>query len=1416
MATFPSGRIEVGQQLYNSSNTLIGTITAQLAVTAGETAGQKGRYTVSGAGGTITTTTFYTLPASTLEFSDDNIISGISISSTRLEDLYNQVEVEFYNKYNKDQKAYFRNNLDIEDRNPNEPDNQLRMSLDLCNNSPQADIIGQMELRQSRDDLVIEFTSTHYGIQAQGGDVIAVTSELYGWYPKYFRVMRVKEIEGDDGSLVANIQALEYNPDAYTIEPITEFSTAANIGIGVWGTSPNLPLPPSVVIASVDADSPIPNFELQVTVPASGGPFDEIELYYHEGWDQHPITGTIVPGTGSNGAPVGQGLLTVTATTYGNINAGDRIDRLTPLSDIYIVSQITNNPVSKTFVSGGAPASTTSTLLTLNNVTGLIIGNTLTGPGILNGSFIIDIDAGTNTVRIEDAVTAQAGSFTSTGSTISGTTLTIGTLSTGSIVIGQTLTGTGVTSGTKIIGQISTGSGSGSIWTVSASQTVTSTAITGTSIYAVTGGLGTYIVDTSTTATLTAVNLYDFPETDNYKPLKKIVPAGNDPTFTNSEVVRDVITNVPANSATYRRWFVIARMGIKKQFGTFSEPGDTDFDQGRFPYNPNPGGSGLPGSFGNITIGVVDANTISTTTGTLFINGALTGPDTTQIFIGDDAEVLQYGFTSLTNQASYTDHFIYGQLANRLYNTANNTIVRPLRSEARPGTGITPAAGFGVGITGGLYNTGGGPLDIVDAGNLDWYWTTPTKDNESANLSFKLRKNGSTTEKALLTSDGDFQIDGDLTVDGGNINLNGQATLGVQPYITFATQTVDSDNPLYGIRGMSTVDDPWFVGAGSVGNDGGYLEIATGDNSGGTNSGGQIYVRQYSGESSGGVPWYGGSGTIQRTLTLLDNVGYTSIPLRLGINNTSPTVELDVNGVANIETRLTVPSITTLTGDDLSIAAFAGKNISITGTGTTGAVGGKIDLTTNLAESPVSATRITANTSSATRTLTLRADSSGTPAVGFGGQLVWEVETTAGTAYDNFPRAGYIEVVATDVTASNQKFKMNFGLMNRTGTIVAALPRMELDGTGNLQIDGALTVSGDVIKKSAGTTVLTFSATNLVTTAGDIEVGGGDIRSPGGTTAITLSGDDVTVVGDLTLTNNTIKSSTATAITLSGANVEVVGTLEVNGNQIKNSAGNTVVTMSGLNTTLAGTLELDGNEIKSSTGVTAITLSGNDVTVADNLTVSGLIIAPTVSNTLTIKNTTTNDTSVITKMADNSVQIDDLFYGPVIKATQNLIANEYIVIGDDTTDNGDNAAIVRQSKTTAAGTYGKSYVQQEVYCRKASGGTGTVTDMMQELVGSSNVVIPGAAPIGIRSAKLRITVERNLETQIIEMLVVSDGTTVNSVISSDINTGINLATFATSITGGSPAATIFVKATATGAGNYYTIDIIKYYQQTRD
>ena len=107
---------------------------------------------------------------------------------------------------------------------------------------------------------------------------------------------------------------------------------------------------------------------------------------------------------------------------------------------------------------GGSPLAVTSNLLSTNNVAGASVGIT----------------------------TKYRQGFTATGSSISGTTLTVGTVTAGTgPATGQTLYGTGVAVGTTITANIS-GSGSGSTWTVSTSQTTASTTITGALLSALT------------------------------------------------------------------------------------------------------------------------------------------------------------------------------------------------------------------------------------------------------------------------------------------------------------------------------------------------------------------------------------------------------------------------------------------------------------------------------------------------------------------------------------------------------------------------------------------------------------------------------------------------------------------------------------------------------------------------------------------------------------------------------------------------------------------------------------------------------------------------------------------------------------------------------------------------------------------
>ena len=165
---------------------------------------------------------------------------------------------------------------------------------------------------------------------------------------------------------------------------------------------------------------------------------------------------------------------------------------------------------------------------------------------------------------------------------------------------------------------------------------------------------------------------------------------------------------------------------------------------------------------GNIRVGGTTDNTIDTTTGALYLNSAVTSG--TQIFIGDNADVLEYGFSSATNPAVYTDHFINGNLANNIFNTTNNSVVYPLRIGAPAGTAITPAAGYGVGMFAEIDNAAG---TLLQAGELNFSWTDATAATEDAKFEISLLRTGATAVASSLDSSGNLTLAGGITVTGG-------------------------------------------------------------------------------------------------------------------------------------------------------------------------------------------------------------------------------------------------------------------------------------------------------------------------------------------------------------------------------------------------------------------------------------------------------------------------------------------------------------------------------------------------------------------------------------------------------------------------------------------------------------------------
>lgn len=212
------------------------------------------------------------------EFNDDNIIGDIGITATNLEDLYNALEVEFASRKIRDQNDYFRAAIDPSLRNLLEPDNNLNIRLDMVNNALHAARVGLIELKGSRVDLIITFRADYSAIQCEAGDVVKITNDVYGFADKLFRISRLREVEGEDGSLTVEVTALEYDSTVYTDETLEDSADVQGSGIPTFGGSASLPAPSAPIAATISTTTP--SFTLQTTIsPVSTAP-TEVQWWY--------------------------------------------------------------------------------------------------------------------------------------------------------------------------------------------------------------------------------------------------------------------------------------------------------------------------------------------------------------------------------------------------------------------------------------------------------------------------------------------------------------------------------------------------------------------------------------------------------------------------------------------------------------------------------------------------------------------------------------------------------------------------------------------------------------------------------------------------------------------------------------------------------------------------------------------------------------------------------------------------------------------------------------------------------------------------------------------------------------------------------------------------------------------------------
>lgn len=175
---------------------------------------------------------------STFSLNDDNIVSKIGVSSTDIYALYNAMEIEYNDVSRRDQTNSIKISTPAGELNSNEPVNVAKFRLDLVNDPIRASQIGNLDLSQSRNGMVVTCTSDYSGMQIDSGDIVDLTNADYGFSAKKFRVMKHQEVLTDDGMINCALTLLEYNEDVYVQPAVTDSAPILPIDIPVIPVTP--------------------------------------------------------------------------------------------------------------------------------------------------------------------------------------------------------------------------------------------------------------------------------------------------------------------------------------------------------------------------------------------------------------------------------------------------------------------------------------------------------------------------------------------------------------------------------------------------------------------------------------------------------------------------------------------------------------------------------------------------------------------------------------------------------------------------------------------------------------------------------------------------------------------------------------------------------------------------------------------------------------------------------------------------------------------------------------------------------------------------------------------------------------------------------------------------------------------------
>ena len=188
------------------------------------------------------------------------------------------------------------------------------------NDSVRAQLLANRFLKSCREDLQVQVKINYVGLQLEAGDIVTITNTNYGWSSKLFRIAKIVEEFGTDGSITAALSLMEYNPSVFDDASITQFIPSPNTGLAdplVFGT---LYAP---VVTSSNPSAVNPSFQINVTA-SSAGIIQYAEVWY-SAYSNPTDAQRIFAGTTAiqaNGNPYTPGaampLVTLTGISAGN------------------------------------------------------------------------------------------------------------------------------------------------------------------------------------------------------------------------------------------------------------------------------------------------------------------------------------------------------------------------------------------------------------------------------------------------------------------------------------------------------------------------------------------------------------------------------------------------------------------------------------------------------------------------------------------------------------------------------------------------------------------------------------------------------------------------------------------------------------------------------------------------------------------------------------------------------------------------------------------------------------------------------------------------------------------------------------------------------------------------------------------